>query len=59
MNNYYILIVEESIKAFSVIGHGNECAFTFTAKGQTTPFDLLQDGDRIIGYISNEEKRFG
>lgn len=59
MSKYYILIVEESIKAFSVIGHGNECAFTFAAKGQTTPFEILEDGDKIVGYISNEEKRFG
>ena len=59
MSKYYILIVEESIKAFSVIGHGNECSFTFAAKGQTTPFEVLEDGDKIVGYISNEEQRFG
>lgn len=59
MSKYYILIIEESIKAFSVIGHGNECSFTFAAKGQTTPFEVLDDGDKIVGYISNEEKRFG
>ena len=58
MSKYYVLIVEESIKAFSVVGHGNECLFTFAAKGQTTPFEILEDGDKIIGYISNDEKRF-
>ena len=58
MSKYYILIVEESIKSFSVVGHGNECLFTFAAKGQTTPFEILEDGDKIIGYISNDEKRF-
>ena len=58
MSKYYVLIVEESIKAFSMIGHGNEFKFTFAAKGQTTPFEILENGDKIIGYISNDEKRF-
>lgn len=58
MSKYYVLIVEESIKAFSVVGHGNECLFTFAAKGQNASFEILEDGDKIIGYISNNEKRF-
>lgn len=58
MNKHYILIVEESIKTFSIVGHGNECKFTFASKGQTAPFSDVKDGDLIIGYISNEEKRF-
>lgn len=58
MNKYYILIIEESIKAFSLMGHGNVCEFTFSAKSQTTPFKFLEDNSQIIGYISNNEKRF-
>ena len=58
MAKYYILIVAESIKAFSVIGHGLDFKFSFETKEQATPFVNLQAGDKVIGYISNDEKRF-
>jgi len=58
MGKYYVLVLEEGIKAFSVVGHGQECKFTFALKGQSEPFSDLEDGDKVIGYISNEVKRF-
>lgn len=58
MAKYYILIVVESIKVFSVIGHGLDFKFSLEAKGQAPPFVNLQAGDKVIGYISNDEKRF-
>ena len=58
MAKYYILMIAESIKAFSVIGHGLDFKFSLEAKGQETPFVNLQEGDKVIGYISNDEKRF-
>lgn len=58
MSNYYVLVLEEGIKAFSVVGHGQECKFTFALKGQSEPFSKLEDGDKVIGYISNDVKRF-
>ena len=58
MSNYYIYIIEQSIKTFSVIGHGQECQFEFTEKGQNPASEILSDGDKIIGFISNDENRF-
>ena len=58
MSKFFILIVEESIKVFSMIGHGQECKFSFASKGQPHPVELLEDGDKLLGYISNSEKRF-
>ena len=42
MAKYYILMIAESIKAFSVIGHGLDFKFSLEAKGQETPFVNLQ-----------------
>ncbi len=58
MSKYYILVLEEGIKAFSVLGHGQECKYTFALKGQTEPFSDVNEGDKVIGYISNEVKKF-
>lgn len=58
MNNYHILIVEQSIKTFSIIGHGQDIKFDFLEKGQNLISEKLNDGDKIIGFISNDEKRF-
>lgn len=58
MGKYYILIVEESIKVFSMVGHGQECKFSFASKGQPHPVELLEEGDKLLGYITNSEKRF-
>ena len=58
MSSYYILIVEQSIKTFSIIGHGQDCKFEFLEKGQNSLFEELNKGDKIIGFISNDEKRF-
>lgn len=58
MSKYYVLVLEEGIKAFSVVGHGQECKFTFALKGQSEPFSNLEDGDKVVGYITNEVKRF-
>lgn len=58
MGKYYIFIIEKRVKAFSIIGHGNECSFSLSLKNQINPFEPLDSEDKIIGYISNEEKRF-
>ncbi len=44
MSNYYLL-VGESKEAFSMIEHENEC-----------DFEILNDGDKIIGYVSSHER---
>lgn len=58
MSKHYIFIVEEGIKTFSLIGHGNNYKITFAVKGQTEPLTDLCVGDKIIGYISNSSKTF-
>lgn len=58
MSKYYIMIIEEGIKTFSLIGYGNDCKISFSVKGQTTPLDDLCKGDKIVGYISNNKKMF-
>lgn len=58
MANFYIFIIEESIKAYSIIGHGQDCKFEFVEKGQKDELSLLNDGDKLIGYISNNVKKF-
>ena len=58
MSKSYIMIIEEGIKTFSLIGHGNDCKISFAVKGQTTPLTDLRAGDKIVGYISNSKKMF-
>lgn len=58
MSKYYIMVVEEPIRAFSMVGHGNSFNYEFAVKGQTTPFEGLETGDKIVGYISNTKKTF-
>lgn len=58
MSKSYIMIIEEGIKTFSLIGHGNDCKISFAVKGQTTPLIDLCAGDKIVGYISNNRKMF-
>ena len=58
MSRSYIMIIEEGIKTFSLIGHGNDCKISFAVKGQTTPLTDLCAGDKIVGYISNHKKMF-
>ena len=58
MSKSYIMIIEEGIKTFSLIGHGNDCKISFAVKGQTTPLTDLCAGDKIVGYISNNKKMF-
>ena len=58
MNKCYIMIIEEGIKTFSLIGHGNDFKISFAVRGQTAPLSGLRPGDRIAGYISNGKKMF-
>ena len=58
MSKSYIMIIEEGIKTFSLIGHGNDCKISFAVKGQTSPLADLTVGDKIVGYISNNRKMF-
>ncbi|MDD7522162.1 McrB family protein [Butyribacter sp.] len=58
MSKSYIMIIEEGIKTFSLIGHGNDCKISFAIKGQTEPLVTLNVGDKIVGYISNNKKMF-
>ena len=51
MSKFYIMIIEEGIKTFSLIGHGNDCKISFAVKGQPMPLVDLCTGDKIVGYI--------
>lgn len=58
MANYFIYVIEESIKAYSIIGHGKECRFEFAEKGQTGELSILNDGDKLIGFVTNSVNTF-
>lgn len=58
MANYFIYVIEESIKAYSIIGHGKECKFEFAEKGQTGELSILNDGDKLIGFVTNSVNTF-
>ena len=58
MANYYIYVIEESIKAYSIIGHGKECRFEFSEKGQTDELSILNDGDKLVGFVTNSVNSF-
>ena len=44
MNKCYIMIIEEGIKTFSLIGHGNDFKISFAVRGQTAHFSGLRPG---------------
>ena len=56
--NYYILILEEKVKSFSLVGHGEKCAVSLLLKGYTNPLDALAEGDKVVGYIAGTTKTF-
>lgn len=58
MANYFIYVIEEIIKAYSIIGHGKECRFEFAEKGQTGELSILNDGDKLIGFVTNSVNTF-
>ncbi len=58
MSKSYIMVIEEGIKIFSLIGHGNDCKISFAVKGQTAPLAGLCADDKIVGYLSGNIKRF-
>lgn len=58
MSNYYVLVVEQNIKTFSMIGHGQDFKYELTEKGIDFPLRGLETNDKIIGFISNEIRKF-
>lgn len=56
--NYYILILEEKVKSFSLVGYGEKCAVSLMLKGYSNPLETLSEGDKIIGYIAGTVKAF-
>lgn len=56
--NYYILILEEKVKSFSLVGHGEKCAVSLMLKGYANPLDTLAEGDKVVGYVAGTAKTF-
>lgn len=56
--NYYVLVLEEKIKSFSLVGHGEHCAVSLKFKGNTQPLDGVNSGDKVIGYVAGSSKTF-
>ena len=56
--NYYIFILEEKIKSFSLVGHGERCAVAMTLKGFPNPLDGIVEGDKVVGFVSGNIRRF-
>lgn len=56
--NYYILILEEKVKSFSLVGHGEKCVVSLLLKGYPNPLDTLTEGDKVVGYVAGTAKTF-
>lgn len=56
--NYYILILEEKVKSFSLVGHGEKCAVSLMLKGYANPLNTLAEGDKVVGYVAGTAKTF-
>lgn len=56
--NYYILILEEKVKSFSLVGHGEKCAVSLMLKGYANPLETLTEGDKVVGYVAGATKTF-
>lgn len=56
--NYYIFILEEKIKSFSLVGHGEKCAVAMMLKGFPNPLNGIVDGDKVVGFVSGNVRRF-
>lgn len=56
--NYYILILEEKVKSFSLVGHGEKCAVSLMLKGYANPLNTLAEGDKVVGYVAGTVKTF-
>lgn len=58
MKEYNILVLENMIKTFSIVGAGQECNFIFSLKGQESPLRGISNGDKVIGYVSSPKEMF-
>lgn len=58
MAGYSVLVLENMIKTFSMVGSGQDCNFTFSVKGQVSPLESISTGDKIIGYVSSPKEMF-
>lgn len=56
--NYYILILEEKVKSFSLVGHGEKCVVSLMLKGYANPLEPLVEGDKVVGYVAGTVKTF-
>ena len=56
--NYYILVLEEKVKSFSLVGHGESCAVSLLLKGYPNPLEALTEGDKVVGYVAGTTKTF-
>ncbi len=56
--SYFILILEEKIKSFSLVGHGEKCAVSLMLKGNSEPLKSLSEGDKVIGYVAGAARTF-
>ena len=56
--NYYIFILEEKIKSFSLIGHGEKCAVAMMLKGFPNPLNGIVEGDKVVGFVSGNIRKF-
>lgn len=56
--NYYIFILEEKIKSFSLIGHGEKCAVAMMLKGFPNPLNGIVEGDKVVGFASGNVRKF-
>ena len=55
---FYVLIVEEKVKAFSLVSCGDKYGFSMSTKGNSNPLEILTNEDKILGFLSGEKQSF-
>lgn len=55
---FYILMLDDIIKTFSVIGSGVDARFSFTYKDNHNVFQGASEGDAVIGYVGGSVDRY-
>ncbi len=55
---FFIIVLNDIVRTFSVVGRGINCTYSFTYKNALASFKNAKAKDRVIGYIDHPTDRF-
>lgn len=55
---FFVIVLNDIVKTFSVVGRGINCTYSFTYKNALASFKDANPDDRVIGYIDSPTDRF-